>query len=161
NFDDLQQISKKTACVIVEPIQAEAGVILPQKRFLKAIRDRCNETGSLLIFDEIQTAMGRTGTLFAFEQEGVAPDILLLSKSFGGGIPLGAFISCMEIMSVLTIHPALGHISTFGGHPVCCAAALASLEVLTANGFLSSVTEKEMIFRSHLSGIRGKGLLLC
>jgi len=165
SFDDLTQITKKTACVIVEPIQAEAGVILPAKGFLKAIRERCTETGSLLIFDEIQTAMGRTGRLFAFEDEDVIPDILLLAKAFGGGMPLGAFISSKEIMSVLTHHPVLGHITTFGGHPVCCAAALASLDEMN-EGLLASVAKKEKSFREqinseHIKQIRGKGLLLC
>ena len=116
--NDLQQITKRTACVIVEPIQGEAGIILPENDFLKKLRTRCNETETLLIFDEIQTGLGRTGTLFAFERYGVVPDILCAAKSIGGGMPLGAFISSNEIMSTLKSNPALGYITTFGGHPV-------------------------------------------
>ncbi len=115
-FNDIHaidQITEKTAAVIMEPIQAEAGVILPQPAFLPEIRKRCNETGALLIFDEIQTGVGRTGTLFFFEQQGVIPDILLLAKSLGGGLPLGAFISSQQYMQLLTHDPVLGHLTTF------------------------------------------------
>ena len=120
--EDLEQITARTACVIVEPVQGEGGIQLPAPGFLEALRRRCDETGALLIFDEIQTGTGRTGTLYYFQQAGVTPDILCTAKSFGGGMPLGAFISSDGIMSTLKTNPVLGHITTFGGHPVCCAA---------------------------------------
>jgi acetylornithine/succinyldiaminopimelate/putrescine aminotransferase len=126
----LQQIDHDTACVIMEVVQAEAGVIAADKNWLKAIRNKCNETGTLLVFDEIQTGFGRTGTLWAFEQYDVVPDILMLGKALGGGLPLGAFIASHEIMHSLTNNPVLGHISTFAGHPVSCAAGLAAFDVL-------------------------------
>jgi len=130
HVEELTQITERTACVLIEPVQAEAGIILPVKGFLKALQHRCQQTGAMLIFDEIQMGMGRTGKLFAFENYDVVPDILCLAKALGGGLPLGAFISSHENMSTLTFNPALGHITTFGGHPVCCAAALAALKVL-------------------------------
>jgi len=162
---DLQQITARTAGVIVEPVQGEAGIILPEKGFLEAIRNRCNETGALLIFDEIQTAFGRTGKLFAFEHDGVLPDILLLGKALGGGMPLGAFIASKELMQSLTHHPVLGHITTFGGHPVSCAAGHAALQVLTDEVLMDGVNRKEELFRKNLQhplikNIRGKGLFL-
>jgi acetylornithine/N-succinyldiaminopimelate aminotransferase len=162
---DLEQVSNSTSCVIVEVIQGEAGVRIADKDFLVEIRKRCTETGALLIFDEIQTGMGRTGKLFAYEHYNVIPDILLLGKALGGGMPLSAFISSAEIMSSLAHHPALGHITTFGGHPVCCAASLAAIEVLTAGDLIKQALEKEKIFRKHLNHplireIRGKGLIL-
>ena len=166
NFiDDIHLISNETAAVFVEPIQGEAGIILPEPGFLAALRTRCTETGSLLIFDEIQTAMGRTGKLFCFEHENIIPDVLLLSKAFGGGMPLGVFISRTEIMSALTVHPVLGHITTFGGHPVSCAASLAALQQLTESTLIEQSIEKEKIFRRKLQhplikDIRGKGLFL-
>ena len=123
-------IDSDTACVITEPVQAEAGVIFPSDNFLSGLRNKCTETGTLLIFDEVQTGFGRIGSMFAIDRFGVIPDILVLAKALGGGMPLGAFISSGEIMSSLTFNPPLGHITTFGGHPVCCAAGLASLEVL-------------------------------
>lgn len=127
---DLANITEHTACVLVEPIQSEAGVVAARPEWLKQLRDRCQAVGALLIFDEVQTGFGRTGTFFAFEQYGLAPDILTLGKGMGGGMPAGAFVSSAEIMRNLTHTPVLGHMTTFGGHPVCCAAALANLEVI-------------------------------
>ncbi|MBS1529375.1 MAG: aspartate aminotransferase family protein, partial [Bacteroidetes bacterium] len=121
---DLELITSETACVIIETVQGEAGVRVPEKAYMHALRNRCNETGTLLILDEIQCAMGRTGTLFAFEHFDIIPDILLLAKAMGGGMPLGAFITSNQIMDALKENPILGHITTFGGHPVCCAAGL-------------------------------------
>jgi len=166
DFGALDLITQKTACVVMEPIQAEAGIILPVKGFLEAVRNKCTENGALLILDEIQTASGRTGPLFAFESYGIVPDILVLAKSLGGGMPLGAFIASSEVQSVLRKNPALGHITTFGGHPVSCAAGLASLKVLaTEKSILEGVSRKESLFREKLvhpkiKEIRGKGLLL-
>jgi len=165
NETDLQQITKKTACVVVEPIQGEAGIILPENDFLKKLRTRCDEVGALLVFDEIQTGLGRTGRLFAFEQFGVIPDILLLAKAFGGGMPLGAFISSKKIMDVFKENPALGHITTFGGHPVSCAAGLAATKVVLKNRLMDTIAEKEMLFRNLLKHrlikeVRGRGLFL-
>jgi acetylornithine/succinyldiaminopimelate/putrescine aminotransferase len=165
DFSGLDRIDAQTACVIVEPIQGEGGIILPQEGFLEEIRHRCDRAGALLIFDEIQTGMGRTGSMFAFEHWRVIPDILLLAKGFGGGMPLGAFISSAAITSVFKTNPVLGHITTFGGHPVCCAAGLASLEVLLREGLIKDVAGKEKLFRDHLEHpaireIRGLGLFL-
>lgn len=165
NFEDLQYITPQTACVLVEPIQAEAGVIVPKPQFLQALRQRCTETGTLLIFDEIQTGYGRTGTLFAFEQWDVVPDILLLAKGLGGGMPLGAFIAPEHIMASLKDNPYLGHITTFGGHPVSCAASLATLQVLLREPYLAGVKEKEQLFRrllvhSAIKEVRSFGLLI-
>lgn len=126
----IEAITDKTACVIMEVVQAEMGVIKAKPAWLKAIREKCTKTGTLLVFDEIQTGFGRTGTLWAFEQYGIVPDVLLLGKALGGGLPLGAFIASQKIMSTLSFNPVLGHISTFAGHPVCCAAGLAAFEVL-------------------------------
>ena len=165
DFSQLDLISRDTACVILEPIQAEAGVILPKDGFLQAVRNRCTEVGALLIFDEIQAGFGRCGSLFAFMDYGVVPDILLLAKSLGGGLPLGAFISSADIMSVYRRKPALGHITTFGGHPVSCAAGLAAFRELLDSGLGGTVREKELLFRKYLEHpsileIRGKGLLM-
>jgi acetylornithine/succinyldiaminopimelate/putrescine aminotransferase len=166
NVDDLNQITPKTACVIVEPVQGEAGVRPPTSGFLDKLRQRCSETGALLIFDEIQTGMGRTGHLFAFQKYNVTPDVILLAKAFGGGMPLGAFISSNEIMSCLGHNPSLGHITTFGGHPVCCAAAAAALQVLVTTGIVDEVAGKETFFRNHLEShpnvkeFRSAGLLM-
>ncbi len=132
-------ITEKTAGVIVEPIQAEAGVILPDPGFLQLLRERCDETGALLIFDECQTGFGRTGTMFAMERYEVVPDILILAKALGGGMPLGSFIASGSIMKSLSFNPALGHITTFGGHPVCCAAGMASLQTLMDEELISGV----------------------
>ncbi|RYZ95067.1 MAG: aspartate aminotransferase family protein [Moraxellaceae bacterium] len=165
NVDDLQQITTQTACVIIETIQGEAGVHVPDAGYLQALRKRCDDTGTLLILDEIQTAFGRTGKLFAFEHFGIVPDILLLAKALGGGMPAGAFIASDAIMSAIKENPILGHITTFGGHPVCCAAGLASLEVLLKENLIAQVAEKEALFRLLLvhpaiKQIRGKGLML-
>lgn len=166
NETDLAQISTKTACVIVEPIMGEAGVVAPTNNFLKKLRDKCTETGALLIFDEIQTGFGRTGKLFAFEHFGVTPDILTLAKAMGGGFPIGAFIASNEIMGSLKTNPILGHITTFGGHPVSCAAAYANLQtLLTQKNLISTVPQKEQLFKDLLKhpkikAIRSFGLLI-
>ncbi|MBA4055242.1 MAG: aspartate aminotransferase family protein [Marivirga sp.] len=162
--EDLDQISERTACVIMETIQGDAGVRIPSKEYLKTVRKRCTETGALLILDEIQCGMGRTGTLFAFEQFGISPDILTVAKAFGGGLPIGAFISDKAVMKSLTHDPMLGHITTFGGNPVCCASALATLEVLESEKLLSTVEEKGLLFEELLhhpkiKAIRRIGLL--
>ena len=161
----LDEIDNKTACVIVEPVQGEAGIIYPENDFLLKIRNRCNSTGTLLIFDEIQTGFGRLGHMFAIDRFGVVPDILLLAKALGGGMPLGAFISSGEIMSALVTNPSLGHITTFGGHPVCCAAGLASLNVIIDEKLAERCNSKSAIFKKELnhpliSEVRGEGLLL-
>lgn len=146
----LQAIDENTACLLMEPVQAEGGVIKADKDWLQAIRKKCNETGTLLIFDEIQAGFGRTGSLWAFEQYGVVPDILLLGKALGGGMPMGAFIADRKLMHELTYDPVLGHMTTFGGHPVCCAAGMAALEVLLDGKFIDTVKEKEAIFHTYL-----------
>ena len=130
NFDDLENISERTSCVIAETIQAEAGVILPEEGFLKCLRHRCRETGALLIVDDVQMGFGRTGRFFSFEHYGIEPDILVLAKALGAGMPLGAFIASKNVMDTLAFDPELGHITTFGGHPVSCAAALAGIDVV-------------------------------
>lgn len=165
DVNGLQNITNETACVIIEAVQAESGVTVPSIEFMKALRQRCNETGALLILDEIQTGMGRTGKLFAFEHFGIVPDILLLAKAFGGGMPLGAFISSKNIMNVLTNNPVLGHITTFGGHPVCCAAGEAALNVLIDENLIAGVEGKGKCFERLLvhpaiKSIRRKGLLM-
>lgn len=162
-INQLNTISTKTAGVIVEPIQGDAGVRIPSKEFLQALRDRCSEVGAMLIFDEIQTGFGRTGKLFAFEHYNVIPDILTIGKAFGGGMPIGGFISSNENMKSLTYNPKLGHITTFGGHPVCCAAALASLELISDKNLLSKVEIKGRLFEDLLTHplikeIRRKGM---
>jgi acetylornithine/succinyldiaminopimelate/putrescine aminotransferase len=163
NYEQLNKITENIACVIVEPIQGEAGVVLPENDFLAKIRQRCNETGSLLIFDEIQTGFGRTGQLFAFQKYGVIPDVLTIAKAMGGGMPVGAFVSSKEIMHSLTNNPVLGHITTFGGHPVSCAAALASLNILLNTNLVNEASEKGEFFTRKLKhpqikNIRGTGL---
>jgi acetylornithine/succinyldiaminopimelate/putrescine aminotransferase len=150
NSDGLELITEKTACVIMETIQGDAGVRIPTKAYMKALRKRCDETGALLILDEIQCGMGRTGTLFAFEQFDIVPDILTVAKAFGGGLPIGAFISDKKIMSCLTHDPMLGHITTFGGNPVCCASALATLKVIEDEKLLEEVEEKGKLFEKLL-----------
>ena len=165
DFEALNIIDEKTACVVIEPIQAEAGVIYPAAGYLDDIRQRCSKTGALLVFDEVQTGFGRTGKMFAIEKFGVVPDILVLAKALGGGMPLGAFISSNEIMSSLVSNPPLGHITTFGGHPVSCAAGLASLGVIIEENLVSGCESKSVIFRKELihpliTEIRGEGLLL-
>jgi len=165
DMNDLELITDQVACVIVETIQGEAGIQVPDKTYMQALRKRCDKTGTLLILDEIQAAFGRTGKLFAFEHFDIVPDILLLAKAMGGGMPLGAFIASDDIMSALKENPILGHITTFGGHPVCCAAGLAALEALIDEDLLTGVAEKEALFRkllvhSAIKDIRGKGLML-
>jgi acetylornithine/succinyldiaminopimelate/putrescine aminotransferase len=165
NMDDLQLITKQTACVIMETVQGEAGIRLPDFAYMQALHKRCNETGTLLILDEIQAAFGRTGKLFAFEHFDIVPDILLLAKALGGGMPIGAFIASTQIMDALKDNPILGHITTFGGHPVCCAAGLAALDVLIEDDLISGVAPKEALFRKLLvhpaiKEVRGKGLML-
>lgn len=150
SLEDLEQISNKTAAVILDPVQAESGVTVANKEFLQTIEKKCKEHGALFILDEIQTGMGRIGSLFAFENYGVVPDVLLLAKGFGGGMPLGAFISNRDILSVFQDNPFLGHITTFGGHPVSCAAALASLQLLIKEDFISRVEEKGQLFENLL-----------
>jgi acetylornithine/succinyldiaminopimelate/putrescine aminotransferase len=148
SFEDLQFITKQTACVIAETVQAEAGIIAPQNGWLKAVQDRCKETGTLFILDEIQAGFGRTGKLWGFEHFDVVPDILLLGKALGGGMPLGAFVADKKLMDHLTDNPVLGHITTFGGHPVCCAAGKAAFEVLLEENF--DVQKKKALFKSLL-----------
>ncbi len=150
NFEDLKNITERTACVIAETIQAEAGILKPQHGWLHSLRQRCYCTGTLLILDEIQCGFGRNGSLWAFEQFNVVPDILLLGKAIGGGMPLGAFISDKKIMDSFTHNPVLGHINTFGGHPVSCAAGLAGFNVLLQDKLIDTVFEKEKLFRSLL-----------
>lgn len=150
NLDSIEIISTKTAGVIIETIQGDAGVRKPSFEFLKKLREKCTEMGTLLIFDEIQCGIGRTGKMFAFEHYGVFPDILTLGKALGGGMPIGAFISSHEIMNILTHDPILGHITTFGGHPVICAAANACLAVLAKENWISEVEEKGRILEEML-----------
>lgn len=164
--EDLEMITDKTACFIVEPVQGEAGIRIASGEYWKAVRERCNETGTLLIFDEIQTGMGRTGKLFCFEHYGIIPDILLLAKALGGGLPLGAFISSKENMQFLTHDPALGHMTTFGGHPVSCAAAVAHFKLLLEGKFwekaehYGAILEKEILSIDGIREVRRKGLMM-
>lgn len=165
SFNSLQEITTQTACVIAETIQAERGVVAPSAQWMKALRDKCTETGTLLILDEIQTGFGRTGTLWGFEQFNVVPDIVLLGKALGGGMPLGAFVAHQKIMQVLTENPVLGHITTFGGHPVCCAAGLAAGKVLLKEKIIDEVRSKAALFRellqhSIIKAVRANGLLI-
>lgn len=166
NEGSLELITEQTAAVIIEAIQGEAGVRIPTPEFITALREKCTQTGALLIFDEIQTGFGRTGRMFAFEHFDVVPDILMLAKGIGGGMPLGAFLSSKEIMDVIKDNPMLGHITTFGGHPVSCAAAKASLEVINEQHLLMHVQSKADLFRQLLATpkikeIRGLGLMMC
>ncbi|HMQ00282.1 MAG TPA: aspartate aminotransferase family protein, partial [Cyclobacteriaceae bacterium] len=147
----LSAITEKTACVIVETIQGDAGVRIPEKSYMQALRKRCDETGALLILDEIQCGMGRTGTLFAFEQFDIVPDILTIGKAFGAGLPIAAFISSPGKMKTLSHNPMLGHITTFGGNAVCCAAALAGLEVIENENLLQNVEQKGKLIASLLN----------
>lgn len=165
SFADLDNITERTACVIAETVQAEAGVLVPQNGWLKALRKKCSETGTLLVLDEIQCGFGRNGTMWAFEQFDVVPDILLLGKALGGGMPLGAFVADKKIMDSFTHNPVLGHINTFGGHPVCCAAGMAAMQVLLKDKMIDGVAEKEALFLSLLKhpaikAVRSCGLML-
>lgn len=161
----IKAISEETACVILETIQGEAGVIGPTREWIQALRKKCKEMGTLLILDEIQTGFGRTGTLWAFENFGIVPDILLLGKALGGGMPLGAFIADKDLMQTLAVDPVLGHITTFGGHPVCCAAGLAAMKALLDEEMMEGVKKKEALFLEYLKhpgikSIRSAGLWL-
>jgi len=164
-MESLERITENTACVIAETVQAERGVYVPRGKWMQALRRRCDETGALLILDEIQAGFGRTGRLWGFEQYDIVPDILLLGKALGGGMPLGAFIADREKMWALTGAPVLGHITTFGGHPVSCAAGMAGLKVLLEEGWMKAVGEKEALFRELLvhpaiKAVRSCGLLM-
>jgi len=161
NIEDLSQITERTACVFAEVIQAESGVNPAKKEWLQQLRNRCNQTGALLVFDEIQTGFGRTGSLFAFEQYDVVPDVLLCAKGMGGGLPIGAFISDNKIMQCLQSQPVLGHITTFGGNPVCCAASLATLQTLLDENLIAQVKSKEQLFKSLLKHPKIKALRSC
>lgn len=166
NFEQLAQITEQTACVIIEPIQAEGGCILPQDGFHEKLRERCTEVGALLIFDEIQMGFGRTGKLFAFEHYGITPDILCLAKAMGGGMPIGGLVSDKKILDVFTCNPMLGHITTFGGHPVSAAAGLAAFQILNSGTLLADVEAKGKRFEEALKDlptvkeIRRKGLFM-
>jgi acetylornithine/succinyldiaminopimelate/putrescine aminotransferase len=165
DFEGLEQITDRTACVVAETIQAEAGVNAPQKGWLQALRKRCTVVGALLVLDEIQCGFGRNGTLWAFEQFDIVPDILLLGKALGGGMPLGALVSDKKIMDAFTHDPVLGHINTFGGHPVCCAAGLAAFKVLLEGNLVQDVKRKEDLFRSlliheHIKNVSSFGLMI-
>lgn len=164
DFDDLSKIDTQTACVVIEPIQGAGGVVVPAEGYLQAVRKRCDEVGALMILDEIQTAFGRTGKFFAFEHFGFEPDILVLAKALGGGMPMGAIVSSTDILRVIQKDPVLGLISTFGGHPVCCAAGLASLEKILRDKLMERVPVLESILLEELQHpaiqeLRGKGLL--
>jgi acetylornithine/succinyldiaminopimelate/putrescine aminotransferase len=168
DFNDvrhLEQINTETACVVVEPVQAEAGIIVPEVSYMKALRKRCDEVGALLVFDEIQTGFGRTGKIFAAEHFQIEADIIAIAKAMGGGMPLGGFTASGDLMKLLTHNPALGHITTFGGHPVSCAAAKAALEVIIDDNLVQNAVEMGNLFRnqlkhSRIESIRGLGLFL-
>ncbi len=166
NIESLNAISEKTAAVIIEPIQGEGGVQIATNEFIIALKEKCNSVGTLLIFDEVQTGFGRTGEMFAFQKYGVAPDILTLAKALGGGLPLGAIVTSKSLMDCWQTNPPLGHITTFGGHPVCCAAAMASLKLLLNKDWVSEVNNKSQIVVDRLSKhpqvkeIRAAGLLI-
>ncbi len=165
NTEDLSLIDGHTAGVIVEPIQGDAGIRVTDLSWMKALRQRCDEMGAMLIFDEVQTGFGRTGKLFAFEHFGVVPDILVLGKALGGGMPMGAFVSSKERMELFTHDPVLGHITTFGGHPIPCVAGLAALEVLqnehlAANAERMGALFKEVLVHPAIQEVRGQGLML-
>lgn len=165
NFEEIDRITENTAAVILETIQGGAGFIVSKKGYLKAIKKRCEEVGALLILDEIQSGVGRTGKLYEFQNQEVVPDILITGKGLGGGMPIGAFIASKELMALLQEHPALGHITTFGGHPVIAAAGLATLQEIINSNLLQEIPAKEKLFKSLLvhpliKEIRGKGLML-
>ena len=165
DVDSLKNISKQTAAVVIEIVQGGTGFATPTNNFLQKVREKCTQTGTLLIFDEIQTCYGRLGTLFGFEKYNVTPDILCIAKGMGGGMPIGAFISSWQLMDLLTFEPKLGHITTFGGHPINCAASLATLQHLLDTDIMQKVDEKEQLFRMQLKHpkikeIRGNGLML-
>ena len=162
---DLSQITTHTAAVFIETIQGEAGIRIADQAYFEALRKRCTETGTLLVLDEIQCGFGRTGKMFGFEHFNIVPDILLLAKGIGGGMPIGAFISSNEIMMSLASNPILGHITTFGGHPVSCAAGLATLRTIVDENMVEGVTEKGLLFKKLLKHtaikeVRGIGLMI-
>lgn len=166
SFEDLEAITNESACVIIETIQGEAGVRVPTKEYLKALRKKCDDTGALLILDEIQSGFGRTGKLFAFEHFDIIPDILLLAKGMGGGMPIGAFVASKNLMDAIKENPILGHITTFGGHPVSCAAGLATLNAILEENLMSTVEYKSNLFKfllihPKIKEVRGVGLMLC
>ena len=165
NFEDLEQITEKTAGVILETIQGAAGFLMPENDYLVKLKARCEEVGALLILDEIQPGFGRTGKLFAFEHYRIVPDILVMGKGMGGGVPVGAFMSSKEIMSSLSHSPKLGHITTFGGNPLIAAASYATLKEVVESNLMNEVDEKEQLFRALLQhpkifNINGRGLML-
>ena len=166
NIDSLELITEQTAAVLIEPIQGEGGVQIATHEFMQALRERCTQKGALLIFDEIQTGFGRTGKMFAFEKYNILPDILTLAKALGGGMPLGALVASNELMSAWQSNPILGHITTFGGHPVSCAAAHAALNVLLTESWVGEVEEKSKMFvdglidHPQVKEIRAAGLLI-
>ncbi|MGY4386065.1 acetylornithine/N-succinyldiaminopimelate aminotransferase [Pedobacter sp. UYP24] len=165
NMEDLERITSKTAAVFIETIQGEAGIRIADKTYFKALRQKCTKTGTLLILDEIQCGFGRTGKMFGFEHFDIIPDILLLAKGIGGGMPIGAFVSSREIMLSLATNPILGHITTFGGHPVSCAAGLATLEAIVRENMVAEVTSKGELFKELLvhpmiKSVRGIGLMI-
>ncbi len=164
-LEDLEKITKKTAGIVIEIVGGESGIRPASKEYFKALRQKCTETGTLLIFDEVQTGFGRTGSFWAFEQYDIYPDILLSAKGMGGGMPIGAFMASHEVMQVLKTNPVLGHITTFGGHPVSCAASLAALNVTLADNLPAGSIPKGALFKSLLvhpkiKEVRGKGLML-
>lgn len=158
SFESLGEITSTTACVFAETIQAEAGIIVPSKEWMQALRNKCTETGTLLILDEIQTGFGRTGKLWGFENSEFVPDVLVLGKALGGGMPLGAFIADKKLMDAFTENPILGHLTTFGGHPICCAAGMAAMKVLLQEKIIDSIKEKEELFKSLLIHKRIKAI---
>ena len=153
--EDLEQITEKTACIVAESVQAEAGILLPENGFLKKLRKKCDQTGTLLVIDDIQMGFGRTGKLFSFENFGITPDILALAKGMGGGMPIGAFVASRKLMDSLTFQPELGHITTFGGHPVSCAAANASLNVILENKLSEQANKKGKKFKEEMEKQKG------
>lgn len=155
NLEDLRLITERTACVVTESIQAEAGIIIPDEDYLVALQQRCAQTSTLLILDDVQMGFGRTGRFFSFENFGFIPDILVLAKAMGGGMPIGAFISSASIMNTLTHNPELGHITTFGGHPVCCAAALANIKILKDENLIPDAIKKGELFKNELKDFPG------
>jgi acetylornithine/succinyldiaminopimelate/putrescine aminotransferase len=165
DFGSLNKITSRTAAVIIEPVQGASGFITPEEGFLEAIRLRCNKTGTFLIFDEIQTCFGRTGHLFGIDAFQVVPDILCMAKGMGGGMSIGAFTTSTENMHFLRENPILGHITTFGGHPIACAASLATLNILCESSILDEIPAKEALFRTllvhpRIKYISGRGLML-
>jgi acetylornithine/succinyldiaminopimelate/putrescine aminotransferase len=165
DYSALDQIDHQTAAVILETIQGGAGFIVPDPDYLKTLKSKCQEMGALLILDEIQPGFGRTGRLFGFEHFDLVPDIVVMGKGMGGGMPIGALMASKQMMDTFATKPKLGHITTFGGHPVIAAAALATLNIITAQGFFQSVCDKEQLFRAELQHpkikeVRGKGLML-